>query len=162
MHHFRDRRIIRALAIALGIAWLGIGCSSGTAARSNTVSTPPGPRVHHILLEVKDLKRSIAFYRDQFGLKLKSSSGSFAILEAANIGIYLWSERWDWEKPRAPGERQGLGMYPHLEFTDVVAAVERLRQAGCTVVMEPRKFSHGTEAFVADPDGYVWSLITPQ
>jgi catechol 2,3-dioxygenase-like lactoylglutathione lyase family enzyme len=117
------------------------------------------PRVDHILLEVSDMKASIAFYRDLMGLQLKSDRGDFVTLEAENIGVFLWSKRWDWEAPRAKGERQGLGMYPHFQVADVKAVVERARQAGYKIVQEPKKYLWGTEAFISDPDGYIWAII---
>jgi catechol 2,3-dioxygenase-like lactoylglutathione lyase family enzyme len=109
---------------------------------------------------VADLKASVAFYRDIIGLKVKSERGDFVTLEAANIGVFLWSKRWDWEKPRAKGERQGLGMYPHFVVGDVKGVVERARSAGYTIMQEAKWHPYGTEAFVADPDGYVWALIS--
>jgi uncharacterized glyoxalase superfamily protein PhnB len=50
-------------------------------------------------------------------------------------------------------------MYPHFEVADVATTVERARKAGYKIAQEPRKYSWGTEAFVTDPDGYVWALI---
>jgi uncharacterized glyoxalase superfamily protein PhnB len=82
------------------------------------------------------------------------------MLEAGNLGIYLWQSHWGWEGPRRPDERLGLGIYPHLAVSDVGQLVERIRAAGYTVVQEPEHHFYGTEAFVADPDGYVWALIS--
>lgn len=106
------------------------------------------------------MERSVRFYRDGMGLVVRSRSGQFATLDAANLGVYLWTRRWDWEAPRQPRERQGLGMYPHFEVADVAGTVERLRQAGYQIVQPARHYSWGTEAFVADPDGYTWALVT--
>jgi len=89
----------------------------------NTKSPPSlAPKVDHILLEVSDLRASIAFYRDLLGLRLKSQSRDFVTLESRNVGVFLWSGRWDWEKPRTSGERQGLGMYPHFEVSDAATS----------------------------------------
>ena len=117
------------------------------------------PAVDHILLEVSDMNASISFYRDMIGLQIKSNRGDFVTLEAKNIGVFLWSKHWDWESPRAKGERLGLGMYPHFQVSDVKAVVERARKAGYKIVQEPKRHLWGTEAFVADPDGYVWAII---
>jgi lactoylglutathione lyase len=117
------------------------------------------PTVDHILLEVADLKKSIAFYHDLLGLDVKSQHGDFATLQSGNVGVFLWSKRWDWENPRGDHERQGLGMYPHFKVKDVADVVERARKAGYTIIQEPRHYLWGTEAFVSDPDGYIWALI---
>jgi catechol 2,3-dioxygenase-like lactoylglutathione lyase family enzyme len=119
------------------------------------------PKIDHILLEVSDLNASISFYRDFLGLRLNSQSLDFVTLESGNIGIFLWSARWDWEKPRSNGERQGLGMYPHFSVSDAAAVVDRARRAGYHIVQEPRKYDWGTEAFIADPDGYTWAFVSP-
>jgi lactoylglutathione lyase len=119
------------------------------------------PKVDHILLEVSNLDASIAFYRDILGLQLKSRSHDFVMLQSDNVGIFLWSGRWDWEKPRSNDERQGLGIYPHFSVGDAATVVERARQAGYRILQEPRKYNWGTEAFIADPDGYALALVSP-
>ena len=102
------------------------------------------PKIDHILVEVADLEKSIAFYRDFLGLEIKSQSKNFAMLESGK---------------RPTNTRPGWGMYPHFAVADVAATVERARKAGYRIAQEPRKYSCGTEAFIADPDGYVWALI---
>ena len=118
------------------------------------------PVVSHILLEVQNLDRSIKFYHDELGLEVKSKSGDFAMFEAANIGIYLWTKHWEWSPPPPGAVRVPQGMYPHLVFPDVKGLVERLRRDGYRIVASAKTHIYGTEAFVADPDGYVWALIS--
>ena len=142
-------------AISRGIAALIAGSTCSLTAHAQE----PPPKIDHILLEVADLKKSIAFYHDLLGLNLKSQHGEFVMLESANAGVFLWSKRWNWEKPRPPAERQGLGMYPHFKVKNVGEVVERARKAGYTVIQEPRHYLWGTEAFLSDPDGYVWALV---
>ena len=83
------------------------------------------------------------------------------MLESGNVGVYLWSARWDWQKPRSNGECQGLGMHPHFSAGDASAFVEKARKAGYRMIQEPRTYNWGTEAFIADPDGYAWALVSP-
>ena len=115
------------------------------------------PKIDHI---VGDLKKSIAFYHDLLGLEIKSQSKDFAMLQSGNVGVFLSITHWDWEQKRPTNARPGWGMYPHFEVADVAAIVEQTRKAGYRIAQEPRKYSWGTEAFVADPDGYIWALIT--
>jgi catechol 2,3-dioxygenase-like lactoylglutathione lyase family enzyme len=122
---------------------------------------PATPKIDHILLEVSNLAASIAFYRDFLGLRLKSQSDWFVMLESDNVGVFLRNSRWDWEKPHRSGEQLGLGMYPHFEVSDAAATVEKARKAGYRIVQEPRKYDFGTEAFIADPDGYTWAFVSP-
>jgi catechol 2,3-dioxygenase-like lactoylglutathione lyase family enzyme len=119
------------------------------------------PKIDHILLEVSNLNASIAFYRDFLGLRLKSQSDWFVMLESNNVGVFLRNSRWGWEKPRRSGEQLGLGMYPHFEVSDAAATVKKARQAGYRIVQEPKKYDFGTEAFIADPDGYTWAFVSP-
>ncbi len=128
------------------------------AENENARAIPPG--IHHILLEVSHMRASLKFYRDVMGLRPKSIGDSFSILEAANVGIYLSTSPWGWKAPRGKNERLGLGMYPHLEVADVQKTVDRIKAAGYRIVQEPKKYGWGTEAFVADPDGYTWALIS--
>jgi len=51
-------------------------------------------------------------------------------------------------------------MYPHFKVNNVSDVVERARKAGYAIVQEPKHYLWGTEAFVADPDGYIWALIS--
>ena len=141
-------------ALALVIFATAAGC-----ARLPQPTTPDVPTVDHILLAVSNLKTSLAFYHDLLGLPIQSNDGHFAMLRAGNMRVALWDKRWDWEPPRTNGERPGLGMYPHLKVRNVSGVVNRAQRGGYKIVQEPRHYLWGTEAFVADPDGYVWALI---
>jgi catechol 2,3-dioxygenase-like lactoylglutathione lyase family enzyme len=133
---------------------------SGFQVRAETTGTA-SPRVDHILLNVSNMEASIAFYRDMIGLRLKSPGSSFSILEAGNLGVYLSTSPRSWQKPLSKEERLGVGMYPHFEIEDVPGLVDRLKKAGYKIVQEAQAHSWGTEAFAADPDGYVWALFSP-
>jgi len=113
------------------------------------------PKIDHILVEVADLEKSIAFYRDFLGLEIKSQSKNFAMLESGNVGVFLSSTHWDWDEKRPTNTRPGWGMYPHFAVADVAATVERARKAGYRNAQEPRRYNVGTEALNSDPDVYV-------
>ena len=133
-------------------------CSRLSAQEPRNPSEPP--KIDHILLEVADLKNSIAFYHDFLGLQIKSQSKDFATLQSGNVGVFLSTTHWGWDEKRPVNGRPGWGMYPHFAVVDVAATIERARKAGYKIAQEPRKYDWGTEAFVADPDGYVWALVT--
>ena len=88
------------------------------------------PKIDHILLEVGDLEKSIAFYHDFLGLQIKSQSRIFAMLQSGNVGVFLSSTHWDWDQKRPTNARPGWGMYPHFEVADVAAAVAGWRKPG--------------------------------
>lgn len=56
--------------------------------------------------------------------------------------------------------RSPQGMYPHFVIPDVKGMMERLRQTGYRIIAEAKDYDYGTEGFVADPDGFVWALIS--
>ena len=170
--HFNTTRVIlmrhnpihfiRFLILCLAGYAICIPLAPFTLLGEDTKSQPAViPKIDHILLEVSNLNASIAFYRDFLGLRLKSQSDWFVMLESNNVGVFLRNSRWGWEKPRRSGEQLGLGMYPHFEVSDAAATVEKARQAGYRIVQEPKKYDFGTEAFIADPDGYTWAFVSP-
>ena len=77
------------------------------------------PRVDHIRLEVSNMQASVVFYRDMIGLRPRSLTKEFSVLDADNIGIFLSAKPWAWLTPRGQDERAGWGMYPHFEVEDV-------------------------------------------
>jgi catechol 2,3-dioxygenase-like lactoylglutathione lyase family enzyme len=113
------------------------------------------PRVDHIRIEVSNMNASVAFYRDMIGLRVKSVSPEFSWLEAGNMSLALSAAASPWQKE----DRPGLGMYPHFEAADVEGVAARCKAAGYRIVQEPIQHDRFTEAFVADPDGYVWALF---
>jgi catechol 2,3-dioxygenase-like lactoylglutathione lyase family enzyme len=146
----------RAPVFCVALATLAIVTGYASASRETSTSAPP---VDHILLEISNMKTSLTFYHDFLGLPVESNDGHFAMLAAGNLRIALWDKHWDWEAPRTKGERLGLGMYPHLKVANVSEVVNRARVMGYKIVQKPRHYLWGAEAFVADPDGYVWALV---
>lgn len=129
-----------------------------TAALSHAGGHPLA--VHHLLLEVHSIERSLKFYQDFLGFQVLSRSRDFVMLKGANLDFYLWEKTWDWEKPRKKPERPGFRLYPHFEVEDVPKWVERAKKEGFRIVQEPRFYDWGTEAFIADPDGFVFSFVS--
>ena len=67
------------------------------------------PKIDHILLEVVDLKKSIAFYHDLLGLEIKSQSKHFVMLQSGTVGVFLSNTHWDWDEKRPTSARPGWG-----------------------------------------------------
>lgn len=124
-----------------------------------SAENPKPPIIDHILIDVKDVGRSLTFYHDQLGLPVADRSPGSAILQAGNLKIFLWSDHWDWS-PVPKGKRAPSGMYPHFVIPNVREVVQKMQKAGFEVVAPPEDHPWGTEAFVSDPDGYVWALIS--
>lgn len=143
----------------LFLAGLVIFATTAGCARSSQKTAVSASPVDHILFEVSNMKTSLTFYHDLLGLPVKSKDGHFVMLQAGNMRVALWDKRWDWEASRTQGERNGLGMYPHLKVADLTETLNSARKAGYKLVQEPRHYLWGVEAFVADPEGYVWALV---
>ena len=105
-----------------------------------------------IMVVVKDMKRSVAFYRDVLGLKLDYESPHWSQLNAGNIPIGLHPEGK--EVHVNPGTGVSFGFY----VPDVLKAAAELKARGARMLMEPRKENFGWLAIVADPDGYAIQL----
>ncbi len=67
------------------------------------------PKVDHILLEVVDLKKSLAFYHDFLGLQIKSQRKNFVVLESGNVDVFLSTTHWSWDEKRPTAARPGWG-----------------------------------------------------
>lgn len=117
----------------------------------------------HTCLNVMDLDRSIAFYRDRLGLKLtrrveiKENNAEIAFLEdSAGNAIELTHSRD--KKQLVEGDN-----FDHvaLGIKDLKTTIERLRAQGTTIAMEPFKLKGGAHqiAFIKDPDGNWLELI---
>ena len=66
------------------LLWIGIGLLAAVAlaacAQPRAARSDQPPRVHHLLLEVKNLETSIRFYHDLMGLDVKSRTPDFVTL----------------------------------------------------------------------------------
>jgi lactoylglutathione lyase len=114
----------------------------------------------YAILFVRDLERSVAFYRDVIGLPFKLQGDGYVefATQGARFGLY--------DRNRL-GELTGQGTDPpdhpggEVVFLveDVDAEAERLREAGATILRGPldRAWGHRT-LHLEDPDGFVVEL----
>ena len=125
-------------------------------------------KILHTMLRVGDLQRSIDFYTRVLGMNLlrtterpeQKYSLAFVAFGRGNA-----DGNAELELTYNHGvDRYELGTaYGHMAFgvDDVVAACERIRQAGGTISREPGPVKGGSTiiAFVEDPDRYKIELI---
>lgn len=130
--------------------------------------TPPMARPrfswNYTGIRVRDLGRSIAFYRDLLGLRLlrrvkePEHRGEFAMLEDPRTGQLLELNWYAADSPVArPYPDQEGEELDHLGFRvpDVAAAVAFLEEQGFAPVQGPALDDGYVIAFVKDPDG-IW------
>lgn len=106
-----------------------------------------------IVLVVKDMDRSVAFYRDIVGLKVEMHTPYWSSLSAGNITLGLHPESA--HAKAAPG----MGCTFGFEVSDIHKVVGELKAKGVTVPMEPRDDGFGWLAIFNDPDGYSVQLV---
>ena len=121
-------------------------------------------RIIFVALNVSDLERCVAFYRDAFAIEFHSDRNepaddtwyggihaAFSWTDGAFLHFALF--------PAAPPER-GVSRDVQLGFsvTDIGAAHQRAVAAGAAVVHGPRGEPWGTTARYRDPDGNLVSI----
>lgn len=122
-----------------------------------------GCGAHHIAVQARDLDESLAFYRDVLGMTQVSEFGTperKIILLDMGDGSHMELFQPQANTP-APGESAANDPVIHfaLTTTDIHAAVERVRAAGCQITVEPKDLvlPHApvTIAFFIGPSGEV-------
>lgn len=118
------------------------------------------------MLRVGDLDRSIRFYTEVLGMKLRRRNdypGGRFTLAFVGFGDDQGSPEieltYNWDTD-AYDLGNGFG-HVALGVSDIYATCERIRAAGGVISREPGPMKHGTTviAFVKDPDGYAIELI---
>ncbi len=99
-----------------------------------------GGGFHHVAVRVRDFDLSVAFYTDTLGFKPGIAWGQApkrAIMLDTGDGNYLeLFERPD-QPPASPDDEHAI-LHFAIRTTSVDAAIQRVRDAGMQVTMEPR------------------------
>lgn len=105
--------------------------------------------LNHLTLSVRDLARSIIFYRDTLGLCLHARWDRGAYLSAGDLWLCLSLDGQDTPVLASPG-------YTHYAFSiapaDFAPFAARLRAAGASEWQQNR--SAGDSLYFLDPDGH--------
>lgn len=112
------------------------------------------------ILEVSDVGRSLAFYRDQLGFR---EEYSFPGEDGEPVFVSMSLEGGGKLAIGGPKEDVETGSTSLWLYTDDVdKEVKRLRSAGVEVTSEPEDQPWGErQASVADPDGYTVHIGSP-
>ena len=119
----------------------------------------------HAYIEVTDLERGIAFYRDALGLTLKRRlRPNWVELEGANLPIFLLGNRppiadLGGKKVQRNYERHWTPV--HLDFivSDLEHAIARALESGASLDRQSQIREYGRIANLADPFGNGFDLI---
>lgn len=112
-------------------------------------------KVAHVILRVRDLPESVAFYRDRVGLDLASESPAFAFFDGGSISVALNAS------PSEP--RDDTKTEIALEVDNVAATYEEMAGRGIDFEVELRPVMEQDgrtlqAAHFHDPDGHIWSI----
>lgn len=123
-------------------------------------------------LIVRDVARSLPFYRDVLGFAVRYADVDFAALEHQGItgsGAFKLQLHADhtydatpWHAELAAGVRRGLGAEVRILGLDPEAVERRARAAGATVLVASgdRRFGW-RDVTLSDPDGYTFAVGLP-
>jgi metallothiol transferase len=113
---------------------------------------------NHLHLNVRDLARSIRFYKEAFGLKVDFSAGKDLIfMVPQERGHSLALHRVGPDEPVGlGGGLQHFGF--KLDANDHDRAIKQVEKAGGTLLSRGKHGGQFPYAYVADPDGYVIEL----
>jgi predicted enzyme related to lactoylglutathione lyase len=106
-----------------------------------------------VMVVVRDMERSFAFYRDVLGLKPLIHQANWSQLDAGNIIIGLHPDGD--EVKVSPTTGMSIGIY----VDDMDRAVTEIRRRFGKIAIGPRQDPFGRWALVFDPDGYSIQII---
>lgn len=117
--------------------------------------------LYSVLLYVRDLDASLAFYRDRLGLRPLGPPGDVAMLQAGACQVVLHPrDAGDWPAPGVTLDPGGMALT--FEVDDPDAWAERLSREGVEIVRGPLDQVWGRVVFVRDPDGRTVVLARPR
>lgn len=117
-------------------------------------------------LLVRDVQKSLPFYRDVLGATVRYADDDFAALRLLGLDLMLHADHTYDHHPsfvrlQAPGPR-GTGAELRVFGLDPDAAERRAKTAGSKIIQPSTDFPHGwRDVMLEDPDGYVWAVGVP-
>ena len=114
-------------------------------------------------LLVRDVGRSVPFYKDVLGATVRYADQDFAALNLQGVDFMLHSDHtYDhhplFERLKEAGLR-GSGAELRVMGIDPDAAEQRAKTAGAKILQPAMDFPHGwRDVMLEDPDGYIWAV----
>lgn len=115
-------------------------------------------QVNYAIVFVSDMKRSVAFYRDLLGLKLRFETSHWTefLTEGATLALHAELEA----EPEIQRGNHGIPgtCRPGFRVDDLDAFHATMIERGVPCIQEPRETFGVWIAQYADPDGLVYSV----
>jgi len=121
------------------------------------------PRMSMITLGVKDLERSIVFYRNGLGFPRKGEHEDVAFFNLNGTWLGLYNREALAEDAQVSAEGSGYNSFTishnvHSE-AEVQDVIQQAIDAGAEVTKQPQKaFWGGYCGYFKDPDGHLWEV----
>ena len=121
------------------------------------------PRISMITLGVRDLGKSIAFYRDGLGFPQMDSPPEVAFFTLNGTWLGLYGREALAEDATVSPEGLGFAGFTLAHNVESEPEVDRTLKeavdAGALLVKPPQKvFWGGYSGYFSDPDGYLWEI----
>jgi len=114
--------------------------------------------------QVKDVKRSVAFYTEELGFKLDHENlPAFGQVSVGNLKLILSGPGASGSRPMPDGRQQAPGGWNRilLEVKDLPTRIEALKKAGLHFRNEMEAGPGGKQIQLEDPDGNPIELFEP-
>ena len=139
---------------------------------ANTTENAAGIQGTVVCLPVRDLEKSLAFYRNVLGFADAQVEDGIIALELPNLSLFLMgvSEFEAYSKKAGRGAQfpngsAGVILSCAMASKDALGTVLRnVPVHGGTVQGEPAldDLAGGLAGYFADPDGHLWEMVVPQ
>jgi catechol 2,3-dioxygenase-like lactoylglutathione lyase family enzyme len=115
----------------------------------------------HIHLMVRDLERSLTFYKCVFGLEERFREGSHMVFLNTPASQDLITLNEDPKEAAAAGVNGGVNHFGFrlTEMSGLDAAITEVEAAGGTLIRRGEHAPGVPFAYIRDPDGYVIELL---
>lgn len=126
------------------------------------------PPITDFCFLVEDIERSVAFYRDKFGFRLRTKAPGFADFTTKNVALALWeidhiaATVGISNKRSGPGVHKAVGAIEVATGAEVDALYEELRGRGVdTFTSPPKEYPWRARCvYFTDPDEHLWEIYS--
>ena len=125
------------------------------------------PAITDFCFLVENVERSVAFYRDKLGFKLRTRAEGFADFKTKNVALALWeidhiaASLGISNKKSGPGVHKAVAAIELEKPEQVVALHEELVARGVTFIAPPKDYPWRARCvYFMDPDEHLWEIYS--
>jgi catechol 2,3-dioxygenase-like lactoylglutathione lyase family enzyme len=125
------------------------------------------PRITDFCFLVESVERSVQFYQDKLGFKLRTRAPGFADFTTQDVALALWEIDHIAEAIGVSNKRSGPGVHKAVAAielatpAEVDALCESLLARGVTFISPVRDYAWRARcAYFTDPDEHLWEIYS--